>query len=56
MPVDAFEIALTELKRLRSYLVTKHDKIINRFSVEFNLVLQNAYQVSFDHTMWTGQS
>jgi len=44
MPVDAFEIALTELKRLRSYLVTKHDTV-DRFSVELNLVIQNAHQM-----------
>ncbi|KAH8552549.1 hypothetical protein BGW37DRAFT_289741 [Umbelopsis sp. PMI_123] len=44
MPVDAFDIALAQLKRLRSHLVTKYDTA-DRSIIELNLVIQKAYQM-----------
>lgn len=46
MPVDAFDSALDQLKRLRSHLVAKYDTG-DRFTLELNLVIQNAHQVRY---------
>ncbi|KAM3579719.1 AAA ATPase midasin [Umbelopsis sp. WA50703] len=44
MPVNVFDDAVAELKKLRSHLMSKSEPV-NRFAMELNLVIQNAYQM-----------
>jgi hypothetical protein len=51
MPVNVFDDAVAELKKLRSHLMSKSEPV-NRFAMELNLVIQNAYQVSSRSYGW----